>query len=1061
MVADSGSSWQLDFYTHHCGMKKNKEFMIWLREAKAWKEATSAVTGLKEVHGLQLALHLPDGSEIRHQIFDTLDTDEMKGESGWRAVITLIEKHYKKDDNTTAFETWKEFRNLVRKDEQNIEQYIMMYEKYKVRMKRFKMDLGERIHGLNLLCGANLSDSNLRIAMREVDGDSPDEMYEQAKKALKKYFGNSAIKNEQSNKAVDVIVPPTVKQEPLFTSMEEYESFVAWKQYRQRGKPHFPDERNPHFHDDRKPQYQGNRNPTGATGKPLTCRICRSICHFARDCPHKNKPKNSDERSSGNANRTFVAAVDKNIIECQASETSSSGVPINYMILDTGCPQNVAGLVWTQCFLDSMSDRMFKCVEEIESESKFKFGGGRVLKSLYKLKAPVMIAGELTYLTFDVVDTELPLLLGKQTMKSWDVTICTRNDTAEFTLNDVKKNVELFTSPSGHWCVNVQPGFPEEVVDIMFSVQEMTPQEKESAAKRIHRQFCHPPFEFLKKVLNILDNPDKEFIDILKRHSEKCLVCKRYKPTIPRPAVGNLFDPDKMKFNEVVSIDLKQRNGKWIIYLIDMVTRYTRAAFVPSKEKQVIVSKILELWIPIFGAAKAFHMDNGGEFANDEMRELGNQFGINIKHTAAYSPWANGLNERNHATVDVMMEKMLEDTPNMSETMALQYAVSVRNCCMFVHGFTPAQLAIGRNPRLPSAISDEPPALEGSTSSSVIAEHLNAIATARKAFIQAQTSAKLRKALNHPVREYADVKYQTGDNVYYKLPDDRRWQGPATVIGADGKVIMLRHGSVIRRVHPCRLQLVNGTSNDKLSNETVNTSNEDETIIPQDGMSPSTQLSSITQEEEATLTQETVPNQPAEVGPTVQSQVHKSSILPRKNQSVDFRYDDSDWNKVKILGPAGKKGGIHQNWLNVEDENKKQFSMDWEKVSEWKLTKPDNLPRDAETNETYVTCVALTVPDEFLEAKKEELSKWREYEAYHEVADIGQPRLTGRWVCTRKSVNGQVIRKARYVIKGFQEDASIPSDSPTDSKESLRIMLSTVASKQWVINSIDIRSAFF
>ena len=584
--------------------ENNKEFSLWLREAKAWKEATSAVTGLKEVHGLQLALHLPDGSEIRRQIFDTLDTDDMKGDAGWRSVINLIEKHYKKDDNTTAFETWKEFRNLVRKDDQNIEQYIMTYEKYKTRMKRFKMDLGERIHGLNLLCGANLSDSDLRIAMREVDGETPDQMYEQAKKALKKYFGNSAITSEKSNKAVDLIQSqsPTVKQEPLFSSIEEYETYVAWKQYRNK---------------ERK-QSRGNRNPLGANGKPLTCHTCRSICHFARDCPHKQEKNQSQSNPNPPdvrpcpPNRTFVAAMENDVIECQASDTTSSGMPINHMILDTGCPQNVAGFVWTQCFLDSMSEKMFNCVEKADSTNKFKFGGGRVVQSMYKLRAPVMIAGELTYLTFDVVDIELPLLLGKETMKSWDVTICTRNDTAEFTINDVKKNVELFTSPSGHWCVNVQPGFPEEVVNIMFSVQEMTYHQKESAAKRIHRQFCHPPFEFLKKVLSVLDNPDKEFLNILKEHSEKCLVCKRYKPTIPRPAVGNLFDPDKMKFNEVVSIDLKQRNGKWIIYLIDMVTRYTRADFVQSKDKHVIVAKILELWIPIFGAANTFHLDNGG-----------------------------------------------------------------------------------------------------------------------------------------------------------------------------------------------------------------------------------------------------------------------------------------------------------------------------------------------------------------------------------------------------------------------------------------------------------------
>ena len=205
----------------------HKEFSLWLREAKAWKEATASETGLKEVHGLQLALYLPNGSEIRRQIFDTLYTDEMKGHAGWTAVINLIETRYKKDDNTTAFETWKEFCNLVRKDKQNIEQYIMMYKKYKVCMKRFKMDLRERIHGLSLLCGANLNDSDLRIAMREVDNESPDEMYEQAKKALKKYFDNSAITNEHSNKAVEVITPPVIKQEPLFTLMNEYESYVA------------------------------------------------------------------------------------------------------------------------------------------------------------------------------------------------------------------------------------------------------------------------------------------------------------------------------------------------------------------------------------------------------------------------------------------------------------------------------------------------------------------------------------------------------------------------------------------------------------------------------------------------------------------------------------------------------------------------------------------------------------------------------------------------------------------------------------------------------------------
>ena len=38
------------------------------------------------------------------------------------------------------------------------------------------MDLGERVHGLNLLCGANLQDGELRIALREIDSDDPENM---------------------------------------------------------------------------------------------------------------------------------------------------------------------------------------------------------------------------------------------------------------------------------------------------------------------------------------------------------------------------------------------------------------------------------------------------------------------------------------------------------------------------------------------------------------------------------------------------------------------------------------------------------------------------------------------------------------------------------------------------------------------------------------------------------------------------------------------------------------------------------------------------------------------
>ena len=83
------------------------------------------------------------------------------------------------------------------------------------------------------------------------------------------------------------------------------------------------------------------------------------------------------------------------------------------------------------------------------------------------------------------------------------------------------------------------------------------------------------------------------------------------------------------------------------MYIIDLFSRYTRADVIQSKRQDVAVSKIIELWFPIFGNPDMFLMDNGGESGIDTMCELGNLLGINIKHTVGYSPWPNGVNERN------------------------------------------------------------------------------------------------------------------------------------------------------------------------------------------------------------------------------------------------------------------------------------------------------------------------------------------------------------------------------------------------------------------------------
>ena len=79
-----------------------------------------------------------------------------------------------------------------------------------------------------------------------------------------------------------------------------------------------------------------------------------------------------------------------------------------------------------------------------------------VYTSLYYIEVPILLADKTVIIDFDTVHSDLPLLLGKQTMKKWNLNRNTGNYTANFIINNNKKNVELCTSASGHWCIDNQ-----------------------------------------------------------------------------------------------------------------------------------------------------------------------------------------------------------------------------------------------------------------------------------------------------------------------------------------------------------------------------------------------------------------------------------------------------------------------------------------------------------------------------------------------------------------------------------------------------------------------------
>ena len=131
-------------------------------------------------------------------------------------------------------------------------------------------------------------------------------------------------------------------------------------------------------------------------------------------------------------------------------------------------------------------------------------------------------------------------------------------------------------------------------------------------------------------------------------------------------------------------MDIKFYSGKPILHLTDHATRFSAASVIHSKERDVIISKIFEIWISLFGSPGQILTDNGGEFNNEDFRIMGENLNTKIKSTAAESPWSNGINERHNAILGDMIDRIIADW-RCSLQVAVASAVSSKNALANVY----------------------------------------------------------------------------------------------------------------------------------------------------------------------------------------------------------------------------------------------------------------------------------------------------------------------------------------------------------------------------------------
>ena len=457
--------------------------------------------------------------------------------------------------------------------------------------------------------------------------------------------------------------------------------------------------------------------------------------------------------------------------------------------------------------------------------------------------------------------------------------------------------------------------------------------------------------------------------------------------------------PNASSFNEIVTLDLKQFGEKYVLWCIDAFTRFIQGKLLKNKKAETVLNAINECWNLPFGIpAVGYYADNGTEFKNVKMDKLISKLGISISYGPAYSPWSNGINERNHAACDLTIKKLMEDKKIGLTDILVKTAAWTHNTNVNKAGFSPLTLVTGKAVSIPGLTMGN----EGSeslTDAEAVNKIMETIHKVTKEFREAETKVKLKDCQGIRVRSYQHQgNYIAGDKVWYQYKDGNAWHGPAEVIYQKGNAVFIHSNGDVKKVAACKIKPY--------------------------------ELKERTEEKKEA-------NRDEEKCPEIIEEENKVENDDKKEESEAEIEEIEDENEVRR---DLQNDIIGAKYLQVE---KSVYFMDYEIF-------------------TLEVPVREHGKPEILEAKENEIQNLKTYETFEEIKDEGQETIGSRWIVTEKQKHdGQKqAYKARLVAKGFQEIDQPQSDSPTAAKESFKLLMALSANFNFKIVSMDIRAAF-
>ena len=440
--------------------KDGSGYNIWKKEIEFWLSVTKIKA---DERAITIYFSLPEGSKAKtaaQQITKTL----LNSQNGVRVLLEALDEVYLPNTAMRLFNCHNNLRTVTRKPDGLVHDYLSEFERAKFEFEQEGLEKDTIVLGLDLLSQCKLPQEKNQLVMLGLT----EVTYANVKAKLSAIF---SFEHDKYNKFAD---SGTREPEEVFYSRNQFNqrgnssNYSARFENRSRKRPRYSKGRNSYSRhevernsygrqDAEKPPAYRTKNPNGNDGRPSRCNICQSIFHWFRDCPHAHEKNATREQLKERSNEVhfsglvaFTGFAEENTDNCKIKllreETKGCA------IVDSGCALTVCGTGWMEEFIENLCDEEKNNVKESVSQESFTFGDGSTVKSLKKVTFPCWINGRRGFITTDVVECGIPLLLSRKTLKTFKMVLDFENDT----MRSKGKNdsaIPLVNTKSGHYAL--------------------------------------------------------------------------------------------------------------------------------------------------------------------------------------------------------------------------------------------------------------------------------------------------------------------------------------------------------------------------------------------------------------------------------------------------------------------------------------------------------------------------------------------------------------------------------------------------------------------------------